>query len=35
MRLLLDTHIWLWSLVEPNRLSANAAAVLAASDTER
>lgn len=35
MRLLLDTHIWLWSLVEPNRLSANTAAVLAASDTER
>ena len=21
MRLLLDTHIWLWSLAEPNRLS--------------
>jgi PIN domain nuclease of toxin-antitoxin system len=21
MRLLMDTHIWLWSLVEPNRLS--------------
>ena len=22
MRLLLDTHIWLWSLAEPKRLSA-------------
>ncbi|MGQ0734379.1 MAG: type II toxin-antitoxin system VapC family toxin [Acidobacteriota bacterium] len=35
MRLLLDTHIWLWSLVEPHRLSANVASALTAPDTER
>lgn len=35
MKLLLDTHIWLWSLLEPGRLSPTVAAALAASDTER
>lgn len=29
MRLLLDTHIWVWSLVAPERLSSRAAAELA------
>lgn len=29
MRLLLDTHVWLWRLLEPERLSARAAATLA------
>lgn len=24
MRLLLDTHVWLWSILEPDRLGANA-----------
>ena len=28
MKLLLDTHIWLWSLVEPARLSKRVAAAL-------
>lgn len=28
MRLLLDTHIWLWSLTEPARLSRKVASVL-------
>lgn len=35
MRVLLDTHIWLWSLVEPERLTPSVADVLAAPDTER
>jgi PIN domain nuclease of toxin-antitoxin system len=29
VRLLLDTHIWAWSLLEPERLGAGAAAALA------
>lgn len=28
MKLLLDTHIWLWSLLEPNRLSRRVRAAL-------
>jgi PIN domain nuclease of toxin-antitoxin system len=28
MQLLLDTHVWLWSLMEPERLGARAAAQL-------
>ncbi len=28
MKLLLDTHIWLWSLLEPNRLSKKVAQAL-------
>lgn len=35
MRLLLDTHIWLWSLLEPGRLSPQVAAALANPDAER
>jgi PIN domain nuclease of toxin-antitoxin system len=34
LRLLLDTHALLWTLVEPNRLSARAAAAIAAEDNE-
>ena len=34
MRLLLDTHIWLWSLIEPSRLTPRAARVLEAGDAE-
>lgn len=29
MRLLLDTHVWLWSLIEPNRLSRRARSAIA------
>ncbi|MGH7856705.1 MAG: type II toxin-antitoxin system VapC family toxin [Candidatus Binatia bacterium] len=29
MKLLLDTHVWLWQLLEPERLSRRAAAALA------
>ena len=35
MKLLLDTHIWLWSLLEPARLSPKVAAALSNPDTER
>jgi PIN domain nuclease of toxin-antitoxin system len=35
VRLLLDTHIWLWSLIEPARLAAPVAAALTAPDSER
>jgi len=35
VRVLLDTHIWLWSLAEPRRLSAAVASTLTAADTER
>jgi PIN domain nuclease of toxin-antitoxin system len=35
VRLLLDTHIWLWSLVEPQRLSANVSSALADPTNER
>lgn len=34
MKLLLDTHVWLWRLIEPSRLSKNAAALLAERDQE-
>jgi PIN domain nuclease of toxin-antitoxin system len=33
MNLLLDTHIWLWSLLDPDRLTARVAAALTADDT--
>lgn len=33
MAFLLDTHIWLWSLLEPARLSARARATLSAAET--
>jgi PIN domain nuclease of toxin-antitoxin system len=32
MTLLLDTHVWVWRLLEPERLSARAAKVLASSE---
>ena len=35
MKLLLDTHIWLWSLLEPGRLSPKVVAALTADNTER
>jgi PIN domain nuclease of toxin-antitoxin system len=34
MRLLLDTHIWLWALLEPERLSPVVRAALASPDSE-
>lgn len=34
MRLLLDTHIWLWSLLEPERLTAPVEDSLAGPDAE-
>lgn len=34
MRLLLDTHIWLWSLLEPSRLGRRTAAALDEPDNE-
>ena len=34
MRLLLDTHIWLWSLLEPSRLGPRTAAALEDPDNE-
>ncbi|MEX0692063.1 MAG: type II toxin-antitoxin system VapC family toxin [Gemmatimonadales bacterium] len=34
MRLLLDTHIWLWSVLERERLTARVRAALADPDTE-
>lgn len=34
MRVLLDTHIWLWSLLEPERLNEKVTAVLCDPDTE-
>ncbi len=34
MKLLLDTHIWLWSLLEPARLSRRVARVLEDRDNE-
>ncbi len=30
MKLLLDTHVWLWSLLEPDRISGRARSALAA-----
>jgi PIN domain nuclease of toxin-antitoxin system len=35
MKLLLDTHIWLWALLEPARLSTKIASALQDSATER
>lgn len=32
MRVLLDTHVWIWQLLEPGRLSPPAATALAAPD---
>lgn len=34
MRFLLDTHIWLWSLLDPERLSQNVSHALRSSDNE-
>lgn len=34
MRLLLDTHIWLWSALEPDRISRRVARELAAEENE-
>jgi len=34
VKLLLDTHIWLWSLLEPERLTPRVATALEAADTE-
>lgn len=34
MRLLLDTHIWLWALLEPERLAADVRAALESSENE-
>lgn len=34
MRILLDTHVWLWMLVEPQRIGADASRVLTDIDNE-
>jgi len=34
LKFLLDTHIWLWSLLQPDRLSKRVATALAKSDNE-
>lgn len=34
MKYLLDTHIWLWSLLEPRRIGADAVAILQDDDNE-
>ncbi len=34
MRLLLDTHIWLWSLLDPKRLGDSASSALQSGETE-
>lgn len=34
MKLLLDTHIWLWSLLEPKRLSKRVSKALSSDDNE-
>ncbi|MEX1257882.1 MAG: type II toxin-antitoxin system VapC family toxin [Gemmatimonadota bacterium] len=34
MRVLLDTHIWIWSLLEPDRLSGRVRKLLTDPDTE-
>ena len=34
MKLLLDTHIWLWALLDPDRLSASVRAALPSSENE-
>ena len=35
MKLLLDTHIWLWSLLAPDRLTSHVATVLEARSSEK
>ena len=35
MKLLLDTHIWLWSVLDPSRLSRRAASALEAASNEK
>ncbi len=35
MRLLLDTHIWLWSLLDPDRLGPRTRALLGSPDDEK
>lgn len=35
MKLLLDTHIWLWSLLEPSRLCRRVAAALVSRSHEK
>jgi PIN domain nuclease of toxin-antitoxin system len=35
MKLLLDTHIWLWGRLEPGRLSTRVASALRSADTQR
>ncbi len=35
MRLLLDTHVWLWSLLEPARIRREVTALLASPETEK
>ena len=35
MRILLDTHVWLWMVMAPDRLSAAARRLVSSSDTER
>jgi PIN domain nuclease of toxin-antitoxin system len=35
VKLLLDTHVWLWSLLEPARLRRDVATVLASPDHEK
>ena len=34
MRLLLDTHIWLWSLLEPHKLSSEVSQIIAAPEND-
>lgn len=34
MRLLLDTHVWLWRLLDPQRISRDAEAAIASRDSE-
>jgi PIN domain nuclease of toxin-antitoxin system len=34
VRLLLDTHVWLWRLLDPDRISADAEAAIADPDNE-
>jgi PIN domain nuclease of toxin-antitoxin system len=34
MKLLLDTHIWIWSYLEPHRISSEVAGVLSDTDNE-
>ncbi len=35
VKLLLDTHVWIWSLLDPSHLGAHAAAALADAATEK